>query len=178
MLRQHRLAERFLADMLGMDWVQAHEEAHNLELGMSPAIIDGLTTLLHNPRTCPHGNPIPGGMVDTTAYLREQHALRLSTAEPGTLMKVVLISEVVEDESALLTYLGQIDIKPGARLIVTEHLPGGEFAVRVVPRGTAHEEAEKSLARRDAFSRSRIQNLGNQGVSLAHTLDPRWRRTI
>src|SRR5437879_3469955 len=56
LLRQHRLAERFLADMLGMNWVQAHEEAHHLELGMSPAIEERLMALLGNPRTCPHGN--------------------------------------------------------------------------------------------------------------------------
>src|SRR5215217_7898671 len=60
MLRQHRLAERFLSDVLGMDWVQAHEEAHHLERGMSPAIEERLMVLLGNPRTCPHGNPIPG----------------------------------------------------------------------------------------------------------------------
>src|SRR5437667_4837584 len=96
LLRQHRLAERFLADVLGMDWVQAHEEAHHLELGMSPAIEDGLMALLNNPRTCPHGNPIPSKSLDTVGYLRQQHALRLSTAKDGTPMKVVLISEVVE----------------------------------------------------------------------------------
>src|SRR3954452_16205370 len=65
LLRQHRLAERFLADVLGMDWVQAHEEAHHLELGMSPAIEERLMNLLGNPRTCPHGNPIPLANVDT-----------------------------------------------------------------------------------------------------------------
>src|SRR5438046_306114 len=73
LLRQHRLAERFLADVLGMDWVQAHEEAHHLELGMSPAIEDGLMALLNNPRTCPHGNPIPSKSLDTVGYLRQQH---------------------------------------------------------------------------------------------------------
>src|SRR5437867_101693 len=106
MLRQHRLAERFLADVLGMDWVQAHEEAHQLERGMSPAIEEGLMALLGNPRTCPHGNPIPTQSVDTVEYLRRQHAIRLSSVETGTPVKVVLISEIVEDESALLTYLG------------------------------------------------------------------------
>ena len=101
MLRQHRLAERFLSDMLGMNWVQAHEEAHHLELGMSPAIEDALMTLMGNPRTCPHGNPIPDKSLDTVSYLRQQGAIRLNVAEPGELMKVVLISEVVEDEFGL-----------------------------------------------------------------------------
>src|SRR5439155_13198223 len=123
LLRQHRLAERFLADMLGMNWVQAHEEAHHLERGMSPAIEERLMALLGNPRTCPHGNPIPSSSIDTVGYLRQQHAIRLSTAQQGALTKVVLISEVVEDESALLTYLGQMDIMPGAHATVLEHNP-------------------------------------------------------
>jgi DtxR family transcriptional regulator, iron-dependent repressor len=147
LLRQHRLAERFLADMLGMDWVQAHEEAHNLEMGMSPAIIEGLITLLNNPRTCPHGNPIPNQAMDTTAYLHQQHALRLSDADPDDAMKVLLISEVVEDESALLTYLGRINIKPGAQLTLLEKLPGGEYRVRVVPRKA---KLSRSLGSEDA----------------------------
>jgi DtxR family Mn-dependent transcriptional regulator len=91
---------------------------------------------LGNPRTCPHGNPIPTKTMDTLGYLRQQHALRLSAAEEGAMMKVVLISEVVEDESALLTYLGQIDIMPGARVTVLERLPqANALKVSVVPRG-------------------------------------------
>ena len=135
-LRQHRLAERFLADVLGMDWVQAHEEAHHLELGMSPAIEQGLMVLLNNPRTCPHGNPIPGKSLDSVGYLRQQHALRLNAAEDGALLKVVLISEVVEDESALLTYLGQMDIMPGARVtVLSRSAEDHSLQVSVTPRG-------------------------------------------
>lgn len=150
LLRQHRLAERFLADVLGMDWVQAHEEAHYLERGMSPAIEEQLAKLLGNPRTCPHGNPIPSGTFNTVDYLREQHAVRLSTADVGVTMKVVLISEVVEDESALLTYLGQMRIMPGARVtIIGQGDSEDNLAVRIVPRGDVPgqplttEEAEK-----------------------------------
>jgi DtxR family Mn-dependent transcriptional regulator len=136
LLRQHRLAERFLADVLGMNWVQAHEEAHYLERGMSPTIEERLMALLGNPRTCPHGNPIPGGSVDTVGYLRQQHAIRLNSVEEGAQMKVVLISEVVEDESALLTYLGQMDIMPGARVTVLERVPDDHsLKASVVPRG-------------------------------------------
>ncbi|HYP40614.1 MAG TPA: metal-dependent transcriptional regulator [Chloroflexia bacterium] len=142
LLRQHRLAERFLADVLGMDWVQAHEEAHHLERGMSPAIEERLAKLLGNPRTCPHGNPIPTQSMNTVDYLREQHALRLSMAEKDVLLRVVLISEVVEDESALLTYLGQMEIMPGARVTVLERdAEDSSLQVRIVPRTAVREHA-------------------------------------
>jgi DtxR family Mn-dependent transcriptional regulator len=148
LLRQHRLAERFLADVLGMDWVQAHEEAHHLELGMSPAIEERLMTLLGNPRTCPHGNPIPGKSFDTVGYLRQQHALRLNSAEVGAPMKVVLISEVVEDESALLTYLGQMDIMPGARATVLSRDPtDNTLQAGIVPRDVATKAPSESSTR-------------------------------
>ncbi|MFL5734242.1 MAG: metal-dependent transcriptional regulator [Chloroflexia bacterium] len=148
LLRQHRLAERFLADVLGMDWVQAHEEAHHLELGMSPAIEERLMALLGNPRTCPHGNPIPGKAFDTVGYLRQQHAVRLNSAVEGATVKVVLISEVVEDESALLTYLGQMDIMPGARAtVLNRDAAGNTLQVSIVPRKAAGEGAVEQKAR-------------------------------
>jgi DtxR family Mn-dependent transcriptional regulator len=91
--------------------------------------------LLDNPRTCPHGNPIPNPSVDTREYLREQGALRLSAAEPGEEMRVLLISEVVEDETSLLRKLGQLDIMPGARITVLAREGSDSVSVRVVPRG-------------------------------------------
>ena len=135
LLRQHRLAERFLADVLGMNWVEAHEEAHNLERGISPVIEERLMALLGNPRTCPHGNPIPTKSMDTIGYLRQQSALRLNAVGEGVATRVLLISEVVEDESALLTYLGQMDIMPGASATVLRRNPDDHaLEVRVTPR--------------------------------------------
>ena len=158
LLRQHRLAERFLADVLGMDWVQAHEEAHNLERGMSPAVEAHLVSLLGNPRTCPHGNPIPTATMNTVEFLREQRAIRLSAAEMGVEMKVLLISEVVEDESALLTYLGRMQIMPGASVTVLgsqeddEHLDIS-LVPRPSPQGTSDNEKSEPAPRTISLTR-------------------------
>lgn len=144
LLRQHRLAERFLVDVMGMDWVLAHEEAHNLERGWSQALEEHMMKMLGNPRTCPHGNPIPNQTMNTVEYLREQHALRLSQAEPGAQMKVVLISEVVEDETAVLTSLGKMQIMPGALVTILESsAPSNTFQVRVTPRAAPDTEAHE-----------------------------------
>lgn len=112
-LRRHRLLERFLAETLGLDWVTSHEEAHRLEHQLSPAVEDRIRRLLGDPETCPHGNPIPAPGRDPTAFLRERHALRLSQVRPGTTVRVLSISEIVEDESALLRLLGEHRIMPG-----------------------------------------------------------------
>src|SRR6267143_457769 len=60
MARRHRLLERWLTDTLGLNWTDAHEEAHRLEHAISPRVEDRLAELLGMPSTCPHGNPIPG----------------------------------------------------------------------------------------------------------------------
>jgi len=58
-VRRHRLAERFLTDVLGLTWTEAHHEAGKWEHVISPSVEDALNRLLGSPTTCPHGNPIP-----------------------------------------------------------------------------------------------------------------------
>lgn len=117
-LRRHRLAERLLFDLVGLDWIRAHEEAHTLEHGMSDELAASISERLGHPVTCPHGNPIPGNASSGTAFLREQHAFRLTDAALGERVRVVLISEVVEDESEVLRSLSGKGLRPGAWLTV------------------------------------------------------------
>jgi DtxR family Mn-dependent transcriptional regulator len=116
-LRRHRLAERFLQQVLGMDWIEAHEEAQSLQKALTPAIESHMVRLLGNPTTCPHGNPIPGSAPSAQDYLRSHGAVRLSTAPFDSPMKVLCVSEVVEDETALLRMVGELGLRPGADLV-------------------------------------------------------------
>ncbi len=59
-VRRHRLAERFLTDMLGLSWAEAHDEAGRWEHVISPTVELAMMRALGDPTTCPHGNPIPG----------------------------------------------------------------------------------------------------------------------
>jgi DtxR family Mn-dependent transcriptional regulator len=117
-LRRHRLTERFLVDMLGMQWHQVHEEACRLEHFISGAVEDRVISSLHNPTTCPHGNPIPGSVANARTYLKDQGAVRLSTLADSEKATILLISEVVEDEEALILYLHDKGLTPGTRLTV------------------------------------------------------------
>ena len=116
-LRRHRLTERFLVDMLGMQWHQVHEEACRLEHFISGAVEARVITSLHNPTTCPHGNPIPGQVAART-YLKDRGAVRLSTIKAGENATILCISEVVEDEEALILYLHEKGLTPGTTLTV------------------------------------------------------------
>jgi DtxR family Mn-dependent transcriptional regulator len=112
-LRRHRLTERFLVDMLGMQWHQVHEEACRLEHHISGAVEARVVAALDHPTTCPHGNPIPGYVPNARGYLADNRAIRLLDATPGRDTRILLVSEVVEDEVMLISYLHDRGLTPG-----------------------------------------------------------------
>jgi len=73
-MRKHRLAERLLVDVIGLDWEHVHAEACRWEHVMSEAVERKLVELLGYPTTSPYGNPIPGMLV---ADLSEDQRTRL-----------------------------------------------------------------------------------------------------
>src|SRR5436309_10460921 len=117
-LRRHRLTERFLVDMLGMQWHQVHEEACRLEHFISGAVEARVIAALNNPTTCPHGNPIPGSVENARSYLKDQGAIRLSSVPLAEVVTIVCISEVVEDEEALILYLHEKGLTPQIQVSV------------------------------------------------------------
>jgi DtxR family Mn-dependent transcriptional regulator len=59
-MRKHRLAERLLVDVIGLEWEDVHAEACRWEHVMSDAVELRLLKILDNPTESPYGNPIPG----------------------------------------------------------------------------------------------------------------------
>ena len=114
-VRRHRVVERWLTDVLGLDWIAADEEAARLEHAMSEVVEERLWQALGKPDTCPHGNPIPG----RAEIRRDERRLdRLAQGEAGVIYR---ISEVAEREApALLRYLLERRLVPGARLDILE----------------------------------------------------------
>ncbi len=90
MARRHRLLERWLTDVLGLDWSRAHDEAHRLEHALSPVVEERLAEMLGMPSTCPHGNPIPG-MPQPEAH----NPIPLSQATKGQALVVERITEEI-----------------------------------------------------------------------------------
>ena len=116
--RRHRLLERWITDVLGLDWATAHDEAHRLEHALSPKVEERLAKLLGMPSTCPHGNQIPG-MPKLPAHKR----VPLADASVNEEVIVDRISEEAEADRQLLDHLWQNGIRPGARLRVVELAP-------------------------------------------------------
>jgi len=97
MARRHRLLERWLTDILGLNWTDAHEEAHRLEHAISPRVELRLAELLGMPSTCPHGNPIPG-----MAATAPVEPFPLAQAKEGMTVVVERITEEAEADKNLL----------------------------------------------------------------------------
>ncbi len=127
-LRRHRLAERLLTDVLGMPWDEVHSEACMLEHAISQRVEDRLVQLLGDPQTCPHGQPIPAR--DLTDPVRL--GIPLAQIEVGRTSVVHGVSEEIPE---MLRYLGEVGLRPGARLRVVEKAPlGGPMTIELGDR--------------------------------------------
>lgn len=125
-VRRHRLAERFLTDMLGLSWAEAHHEAGKWEHVISPVVEAALVRVLGNPTTCPHGNPIPG-----SGYERPLGTSVLGDVAVGTAFVVERIPEELEFEPGLLEYLEGAGVVPGRTGTVSAVSPDGTTTVEV-----------------------------------------------
>lgn len=117
-MRRHRLAERLLTDVLGMPWDEVHAEACRLEHAISAAVEERLVAVLGDPKSCPHGHPIPPADLSKP----ERTGVKLAELLPGASARVV---DVIEDVPEMLRYLDQIGVRPGAAIDVAERGPLG-----------------------------------------------------
>jgi DtxR family transcriptional regulator, Mn-dependent transcriptional regulator len=109
---RHRLAEKLLTDVIGLEWSRAHEEAERLEHGISPEVADLLLRRFGRESRCPHGVPLVGGM---SRLRRDYSAVRLSEAEIGRSYEIL---RVYEKDPKFLEFLDHLHIRPASRLHV------------------------------------------------------------
>jgi len=124
-VRRHRLAERFLTDMLGLSWAEAHDEAGRWEHVISPTVEVAMMRALGDPTTCPHGNPIPG-----TDY-QPPISITLDKLAVGQAFTVSRIPEELEFTPGLLEFLESSSLLPGHSGTVTALAPKGITIVEI-----------------------------------------------
>ena len=124
-VRNHRLSERLLRDVLDVEWDKVHDAACQLEHGISDEIAKKIEKALGYPNTCPHGNPIPtecGGIIEGNF----QPLSKFNVREKG------LIVKITDENPDLLHYLGMLGIRPETYLKVVEKAPfEGPITVRI-----------------------------------------------
>ena len=136
-VRRHRLAERLLVDVIGLEWEKAHREADRWEHAISADVEAKLVELLGDPATCPHGNPIPGSRSRQDAA----PTVALSQAAPGR-VRVTRISEKIELDDDALAFLADASLIPGSTAAVVRVDADGvvvesDAGERVVPTDVA-----------------------------------------
>lgn len=147
-VRRHRLAERFLTDILGLSWADAHKEAGKWEHVISEPVEEAMIRVLGDPTTCPHGNPIPG-----SGYTPPD-VVPLSEVEVGGQFTVNRIPEELEFTPGLLDFLEDATVQPGYEGEVTAVSPDGTVTVEIDGRhvGIGSFAAERILVTESSSS--------------------------
>ncbi|WP_129659382.1 metal-dependent transcriptional regulator [Rothia halotolerans] len=120
-MRKHRLAERLLADVVGLDIAHVHEEACRWEHVMSERVERRLVELLNSPKFSPYGNAIPG--LETLGISSERDDPKTVTlfiasedAGPEDPFTLARFPEVVQKDVEFMYELTQAGIAPGAAI--------------------------------------------------------------
>ncbi|KQT99855.1 MULTISPECIES: metal-dependent transcriptional regulator [Sanguibacter] len=125
-MRKHRLAERLLTDVIGLDWAFVHEEACRWEHVMSDRVEKRLVDLLDHPHFSPYGNPIPG-LVELG-----EGAAAVGFLDGVVSLKAAVTAHPDESFEATVARLGeplQTDIELLERLAGSGVVPGGQITV-------------------------------------------------
>lgn len=124
-VRRHRIAERFMTDILGLSWAMAHREAGRWEHVMSNEVEEAMRQRLGNPTTCPHGNPIPG-----SGYTPPD-SIALVTVQTGQSFTVLRIPEELEFAPGMLEFLEETNLMPGMIGTVRSFLGDGKMTISI-----------------------------------------------
>ncbi|WP_408896895.1 metal-dependent transcriptional regulator [Nocardioides sp. R1-1] len=122
-MRKHRLAERLLTDVIGLDWELVHEEACRWEHVMSETVERRLIELLGHPTESPYGNPIPGLAELGQAALGENFMADvepLSKAAGTESARAVVrrISEEMQKDDALMSAMRRVGALPDKTITI------------------------------------------------------------
>ncbi|WP_199422816.1 metal-dependent transcriptional regulator [Actinotalea solisilvae] len=150
-MRKHRLAERLLTDVIGLEWSFVHDEACRWEHVMSDRVERRLVELLDHPHHSPYGNPIPGlaelgedghvegfldGVVSLIAYARAASVADGTPADVTVRAVVGRLGEPLQTDTDLLERLSSAGVLPGAEItvergqgIVTVGAPGADIVL-------------------------------------------------
>ena len=127
LVRRHRLAERFLVEVVGLPWHLAHEEATEWGRVVSDRVEDRLVDILGDPPTCVHGNPIPG-----SGHAVDQSDLRpLDRVEAGGRVTLERLTEDLELDLDVMRFFERSSLMPGARITVLSVAPDGTMTLEV-----------------------------------------------
>jgi DtxR family transcriptional regulator, Mn-dependent transcriptional regulator len=119
-MRKHRLAERLLIDVIGLDWSLVHDEACRWEHVMSEHVERRLVELLDHPHRSPYGNPIPGldEFGDHTGVEFLDGVVPLVDVDDAATVTVTQLGESLQADPSMLAEFDAAGVRPGAQVVV------------------------------------------------------------
>ena len=130
-MRKHRLAERLLVDVIGLDWELVHGEACRWEHVMSETVERRLLELLDHPTSSPYGNPIPGlselGEVpgaDASLPGTTETLDQVAAPDGGTRVMIRRIGEEMQKDELAMAALRRVGALPGKVVTVAAGAEG------------------------------------------------------
>jgi DtxR family transcriptional regulator, Mn-dependent transcriptional regulator len=122
-MRKHRLAERLLVDVIGLDWELVHAEACRWEHVMSETVERRLIELLDHPTESPYGNPIPGldelgEVASGEDFMAGVRPLSDISADGESRVHIRRISEEMQKDEALMGALRRVGALPDKTVTV------------------------------------------------------------
>jgi DtxR family Mn-dependent transcriptional regulator len=147
-MRKHRLAERLLTDVIGLEWELVHEEACRWEHVMSESVERRLLQLLDHPTESPYGNPIPGLDELGEHRLGEEFMegveplSKAAGPEEGRVL-VRRISEEMQKDEVLMSAMRRVGALPDKTITVVSTSEGvligsGGETAEIVPEAADH----------------------------------------
>ena len=121
-MRKHRLAERMLVDVVGLDWEYAHQEACRWEHVISERVERRIVGLIGDSCESPYGNPIPeldeiGGYGCDVRFREGVTSLTdVENAADGVVVVVRRIGESAQVDPQDLLLLARAGVAPGRAL--------------------------------------------------------------
>ena len=138
-VRRHRLAERFLSEVLQLPWAKVHAEAEVWETTISDDVEAAMWAVMDDPKTCPHGNPIPG-----SGY-KPPKMKPMAQMAPGEATRLERISEELELDAEMMDFLDSSGLRPDAAVELLAKDPHGALTISVngTPVGVGVFAAER-----------------------------------
>ncbi|MEM8860202.1 MAG: metal-dependent transcriptional regulator [Chloroflexota bacterium] len=124
-LRRHRVLEVFLVDVMGFEWGEAHEHAHELGHGLNDEVAERMAEMAGQPDRCPHGEPIPDQLGNMPNFY-DTCINNLGIGQKGA------ISRIRTHDSEKLNYLATLGVLPGAEFEIVGRAPfNGPMRIKI-----------------------------------------------
>ena len=147
-MRKHRLAERLLIDVIGLDWELVHEEACRWEHVMSETVERRLLELLDHPTESPYGNPIPGldelGELELgEEFMDGVESLASAAGDDERRVLIRRISEEMQKDESLMSAMRRVGAIPDKTITIVATDEGvligsGGETAEIAPEAAEH----------------------------------------